>query len=562
MSRSYGHLERQKSAAVSLWIVKGEPHVLMMFKRVFPAISRQYGTLKIGETSANNELLEWLLVRYPLEMSAEDAEYLRASTDATMASRIEGNAVIQNGSGSFKVATRIPLRDYQLQAVRLLALRSSLLCGDDLGLGKTAVALGAIASGMTPAIIVCKTHLQRQWFAEALKFLSGVIPHIAKKASQYPLPIHNLLIITYSKLSGWAEHLNGYKFIAFDEAQELRIEGTSKYAAAKALCEKIPNRLELTATPIYNYGDEIFNLLDLINPGVLGQRFEFLNEWCIFDGRRHKVTDPNALGSFLRESHAFLRRRRQEVGRELPPVTRISEEVEHDSKALLENEDKALELAQTILRGKWEESGQAALMLDAMMRLQTGLAKAPHVADFVSNLVESGESVVLVGWHREVYAVWQRAFIHRKIECRLYTGSESPTQKQDAAQAFMDGTVKVLILSLRSGEGLNGLQNRASVMVFGELDWSPQVHEQCIGRLNRDGQTQPVTAIYLYAAGGSDPAIATTLGVKRSQSEGIINPGESKDTFFGGQETEGRAAMLARQILARKKGAAPTSEAT
>ncbi|HSI83913.1 MAG TPA: C-terminal helicase domain-containing protein, partial [Candidatus Methylacidiphilales bacterium] len=188
--------------------------------------------------------------------------------------------------------------------------------------------------------------------------------------------------------------------------------------------------------------------------------------------------------------------------------------------------------------------------LDALMRQQTGLAKAPYVAEFVQQLVEAGESVILAGWHREVYVVWQKMFQEKGIQSRLYTGSETPAMKALAASDFINGTARVFILSLRSGEGLNGLQHKASIIVFGELDWSPQVHEQCIGRLNRDGQSNPVTAVYLYAGGGSDPVIIQTLGLKKAQSEGILNPGQ--DHGATPQQAESvRSASLARAILTR-----------
>lgn len=64
-------------------------------------------------------------------------------------------------------------------------------------------------------------------------------------------------------------------------------------------------------------------------------------------------------------------------------------------------------------------------------------------------------------------------------------------------------------------------------MVFGELDWSPGVHHQCIGRLDREGQRcypEAVTAVYLVATDGSDPPIMEVLGVKASQASNIIDP--------------------------------------
>jgi hypothetical protein len=117
--------------------------------------------------------------------------------------------------------------------------------------------------------------------------------------------------------------------------------------------------------------------------------------------------------------------------------------------------------------------------LDWRLRQATGIAKAPYVAEFVRLLLESTDKLVLWGWHRTVYDIW----MERLAEFRpaLYTGSESPRQKNDAEDAFKQGDSRVLVMSLRSGAGLDGLQEVCNVGVFGELDWSPEQHRQCIG---------------------------------------------------------------------------------
>ena len=51
------------------------------------------------------------------------------------------------------------------------------------------------------------------------------------------------------------------------------------------------------------------------------------------------------------------------------------------------------------------------------------------------------------------------------------------------------------------------------------------VHEQCLGRIDRDGQQHSVMAHYLESQDGSDPIVIDALGVKRQQSEGVRNPG-------------------------------------
>lgn len=50
------------------------------------------------------------------------------------------------------------------------------------------------------------------------------------------------------------------------------------------------------------------------------------------------------------------------------------------------------------------------------------------------------------------------------------------------------------------------------------------MHEQGIGRVARDGQTEPVTVYDLLSDQGSDPTIADVLGIKTAQSEGMRDP--------------------------------------
>jgi SNF2 family DNA or RNA helicase len=538
----------------STYIIEAAPHVRSRLRRVFVAADHQTGhRITIGDTLSNAEDLTWFLERYPLKEAVDGTlDHLRQRASDSRRMREECEALLQSGDARMPVDTRLPLRDYQLLGVEMLHLRRRLLVGDDLGLGKTAVALGAIASGLLPAIVVCQTHLQRQWVNEAAKFLRGVYPHIVKKGQPYRLPTHNLLILPYSKLAGWKDALKGYKFIAFDEVQELRHPDSMKYVAATTLAASCEYTLGLSATPIYNYGDEIFHVLDVINPGCLGTKGEFLREWCRGIGSfNNMVNDPKALGTWIQDNHLMLRRHRRDVSKELPAITRITQEVEHDARKVKELGQKGAQLAHAVLNGSFTERGQAARELDSLMRQQTSIAKAPQVAEAVVDLVRNGEKIVLLGWHREVYAIWQNVFEQNDIKAVLYTGSESTNQKDAAVDAFTEGEAKIFIMSLRSGAGLNGLQNVCSMMVVGELDWSPQVIEQCIGRLNRDGQQEPVTVVFLVTSAGSDPLIANILGLKREQSDGIVNPEEETETLTQ-QVIESRGAALARSILQPK----------
>ncbi|MBE0508592.1 MAG: hypothetical protein IBX50_18055 [Marinospirillum sp.] len=83
-------------------------------------------------------------------------------------------------------------------------------------------------------------------------------------------------------------------------------------------------------------------------------------------------------------------------------------------------------------------------------------------------------------------------------------------------------------MSLRSGAGVDGLQHVCSTVVFGELDFTPGVHLQCIGRVDRDDQPDPVYVFYALVNYGSDPVILDVLGLKDDQAHGIQNPGKRK----------------------------------
>jgi hypothetical protein len=133
----------------------------------------------------------------------------------------------------------------------------------------------------------------------------------------------------------------------------------------------------------------------------------------------------------------------------------------------------------------------------------------------------------------------------------MYTGSESPSQKQKAFDDFVSGRSRVMIMSLGSGSGVDGLQAACSTLVIGEFAWSGEVHKQLGGRLDREGQREDtVDMIYLHADGGSDPPMIELLGIKADQSRGIVDPG--LDVSQARSEAN-RIQSLARDYL-RKRG--------
>lgn len=127
---------------------------------------------------------------------------------------------------------------------------------------------------------------------------------------------------------------------------------------------------------------------------------------------------------------------------------------------------------------------------------------------------------MLFGWHKDVYEIWARDL--REYKPLFYTGDETPQLKEHNKQKFMAGESNLLICSLKSGVGLDGIQDRCNVGVIGELDWSPAIITQCVGRYHRDGQANPCLTYMMISEAGLDPYMIQTLGIKRLRVDGIV----------------------------------------
>jgi SNF2 family DNA or RNA helicase len=558
-----------------VWCVECEPQVRSRLKRVF-AKAPQHAShvVWISDTPENARDLEWFLERYPMDCRDQQMLTLRANQHRDTEQRLADLLSCRQPPESIELA--LPPREYQLIAAAQLEITKGLLLADDLGLGKTVSGICPMAkSDNLPAVVVCPAHLQTQWEKEVRRFLPALNVHVIQTSKTYslvninkhqgdlwPERLPDVLIISYHKLRGWGDMLAEIvRYVVFDECQQLRRSGSQIFSACRMVARKAKLRLGLSATPIYNYGSEFFNVIDTLRDGALGTREEFLREWCApAPGGNSRLSDSEEFGNYLRREGLMLRRTRMDVGRELPPLTRIAHTIECDLNVINSMIDSAMELAKVIVAHNEKFRGEkmnAAGELDNLIRQATGISKAPYVAEFVKMLIEeTDERIVLFGWHREVYRIWLDRL--KAFNPVMYTGSETGSKKNESIQRFIKGESKVLIMSLRSGAGVDGLQDAAKVAVFGELDWSPGVHEQCMGRLHRDGQTDPVVAYYMIADEGADPVMADVLGVKREQLESVRNPGA--DIIEQINTGEDHIKRLAKSLLERSKEALVTDE--
>jgi SNF2 family DNA or RNA helicase len=581
------------------WVVyETEPHVSLKIKDVFRRVSKTAtGQFRFPDDSLHCFDLLWFMDRYPLRASKEDLARLKRGRKSFISEQddIEG---ILSGSTSLTqypgLAEGCELWAYQQIAVEMFRKRGRMLLGDDIGLGKTNSAIGCMLTpGSLPCAVVCEVHVMEQW-AERVREFSNLRVHVISKATAYKLPEADVYIFSYSRIDGWVDvvahgagvvpevspkvwteteaqyaervearrkkveaaggllpdgRLDGgfFKMLVWDEPQSLR-NGfkTEKGKAARVFSESIGRILGLTATPVMNYGIDMFNVMEFIVPGLFGEQEEFIREWCEGDDKR--VADPDALGAYLREQHALLRRTEDDVDRAQPQPNVLTHYVAFDEKRAERNEELAYTLAIRSQTGSFMERGSAFRQLDALTRMSTGLAKASGVAEYVRILLEADLPVLLSGWHREVYDVWLDEL--RDWKPLLYTGTETTRVKERHKNAFISGDSNLLIISNRSGAGLDGLQARCQDFVAGELDWSGQVLKQLVGRLRRYGQEDIVNAHYMIANGGCDPLMVETLGIKSSQAHGIMNPFEQPKVAT---HDTSRMQRLAEMVIERRK---------
>ena len=524
----YGTLSYNKRSRC--WMIRGEAPVTEMVKRLWPGVSgSRAGEARIPASRRAASDLNWLMLRYPLAIAQADEGRWRQALDTVRHDyrQREMARVAPMAAEPPQSWFQGKLKHFQQEGMSFLIMTHRALLADEMGLGKTVQMLSAIASlRALPVLIVVPAHLTRNWLKETERFLRvrGERPrvHLLKGLTPYPLPEADVYIVHYLLLRGWKTALTQYDFraVVFDEIQELRRAGSEKYSAASLLADRCDRVYGLSGTPIYNLGGEIWNVVNILDFHFLGDYEAFSREWCMGYGNR-VVRHPDQLGEYLRREGLMLRRTKKEVLPELPEKRRLIQEIDEDDA-----------LYQKLMMPVWEKlytwendrtltMSQRSLLEDqisAGQRQATGLAKAPYVCQFVRALVEAGEKVLLFAHHHAVMDAYKREL--KALRLVFITGRESGPQKEDAVDRFMTGRTDLCCISLRAASGLN-LQ-RATCVVFGELDWSPSVHSQAEDRAHRIGHEDSLLCYYLVSPQGSDRDMQEALGLKVSQFEGLM----------------------------------------
>ncbi len=542
---TYGTLSYNRRAKV--WTIKGEPCVTELAKRLFPGCDgRGRGVARFTAHRRIVGELNWLMLRYPLTIKEADRPRWEAALEEAREYAVrrrrqrEAPEYAQPPEGAFNGV----LRPFQQQGLAFLLGADRALLADEMGLGKTVQALACLATTAAyPALLVVPPHLVRNWQRETERFLNlagGVRVHVIRGLKPYPLPPADVYIIHYLLLRGWKQELpeSGMRTVIFDEIQELRRAGTEKYSSASLISSAAERVIGLSGTPIYNQGGEIWNIVNILDFHFLGDWESFSREWC-YGYNSNIVAKPELLGEHLRREGLMMRRTKAEVLNELPPKRRLVQEIDWDDTLYRDMMAPAMDKLR-LLPGS--DAARRALLEDQICqdeRQATGCAKAPYVAAFVRTLLDGGEKVLLFAHHHKVMDIYKREF--KGCKPVFITGRETDAVKDAAASAFMSGKTDLCVISLRSASGLN-LQ-RATCVVFGELDWSPAVHSQAEDRAHRIGHQDSLLCYYLVSPKGSDQEMQQALGLKVSQFVALMGDKTPTQDETWAQQVEARANL-------------------
>src|SRR6476646_1937966 len=543
------------------WKLTG-PRAVSMVARVIPHAWYGNGPEEaiVPDTIQNVEKIKWIMDRYPLEIRSKSIWHRKVRkviVPQKKWTRIEKLRKATKGT---------QIRSNQLENQRegldfLLKSYGNALLADEMGLGKTVQTLAYLATEKQtfPVLIVAPLVTLNNWQRETQKFLKKRSRNGKISENEYPSSIlirtgkaqelgkYDVYIINYDLLHKRMDDIAklNIKTLVCDEVQHLRSKTTKKYTAVKKLAalDSVKYRVGLSGTPIYNRGSEIWPIVDILRPGLLGTFEEFCEYFCYVNEKGKAIVLENkraSLGEELRK-HVMLRRKKSDVLKELKDKVRYKELIDSDINYYQTELGKIWERLKEEQKSATSEFDKFSSYKRAIQseRQAAGIAKVPHVIEFVKNIMEIEESVVVFCHHKAIHELLHRSL--SEYSPASIIGGQSDKERQEGIDRFQNGETKLIIAGLRAGNvGIN-LSN-ARYVIFAELDWSPAIHRQAEDRLHRIGQKNTVFAYYLMGNGTLDDHVANVLVDKSYEIDAIMD--EKAETF----ENKEKAELILAQI--------------
>jgi len=446
----------------------------------------------------------------------------------------------------------LPLRDYQRRGLDFLSYLASFRFGgilaDDMGTGKTSQLIAHVAKrkeaeGPTPVLVIAPTSVTHTWENEIKKFAPSLttlrLQSGSDRAAKYET-IHgyDVVVTSYALARLDAHHLERFRFrtLVLDEAQNAKNPASQIAKVVRGL--QADHRLALTGTPVENSLRDLWAIFGFVEPGLLGSEASFRRrfELPIAEG------DEAAASALRSRLEPFvLRRTKEDVARELPERT----------EALIECELSPLqrrlyrgiaEAARRDVLARYDEEGAEATtvhVLAALTRLRQvcahpGLLFPEHVDDpeasgkfdafleTVDEVLDGGHKVLVFSAFASMLRIMRGALERRGIAFGYLDGSTKDRDRQIEVDRFMtEGGPPVFLCSLKAG-GVGLTLTAADYVILYDPWWNPAVERQAIDRTHRIGQTRPVTAYRMIAAGSVEEKIRALAERKSALSRAVV----------------------------------------
>jgi hypothetical protein len=466
------------------------------------------------------------------------------------------------------------LRPYQkvglgwLTRTRELGLGA--LLADDMGLGKTVQVIAYLldrsdGGAERPALIVCPTSVLGNWQREVRRFAPGLSVHIhhGPDRSRDPARLEgfDVVLTSYALLPRDRRLLTEaeWRTLVLDEAQAVKNPLT--HAAQTARQVNAGHRVALTGTPVENRLDDLWSIMHILNPGLLGTRTGFRR---LIASPIERRAEPEAEEALVRMTRPFLLRRRKVDPDVLPDLPPRQDSTEYctltvEQAALYQATIDAM-MADVRGAAGIERRGHVLALITRLKQvcnhplhalgrpgaLSGRSGKLDRLTEMLSEALAEGDSA-LVFTQYAVMGGLLSGHVERELEVeRLYLDGSTPrTERERIVERFQEpgGDPRVLVMSLRAG-GL-GLNLTAANHVF-HFDrwWNPAVEDQASDRAHRIGQTRVVQVHKMVCAGTIEERIDELIAGKRDLAARIVDRGvESALSELGDEELADLVAL-------------------
>lgn len=442
----------------------------------------------------------------------------------------------------------VPLYPYQEEGMLHLAFKGRALLADEMGLGKTIQAIAACEllrrlHGIEKVLVICPASLKGEWEEQIAKF-TGHQTLIVQGSRSERLAAYDrssfFYLVNYEQVRSDFEEIQNLlnpDVIILDEAQRIKNWQTKTSWAVKQL--KTPYAFVLTGTPIENRIEEIFSIMQVVDPHVLGPLFKFNGHYFNFNEKGKAIGYKNLDELYKKLKPVLLRRLKRDVEEQLPERTINNFFVRMEEEQIVRYEEYNNQVSRWLaLMQKRPLTDEESKRLQQSLACMRMLADTPYILDdecticpkldelkqVLKELLDGTTNKIIIfsEWERMLHLV--RDYIENDLGIHFawHTGSVSQQKRREDIKRFKEDPNCRLFLTTDSGStGLN-LQV-ANVVINMDLPWNPAKLEQRIARAWRKNQTKAVQVINFISENTIEHRILATLAQKQSLADGVLD---------------------------------------